>query len=731
MEYAEFLQSKAKKEQGKGLQVDESKLNKNLFPFQLAIVIRALMQGCFAIFADCGLGKSLMQLAWADYISKETGKPVLILAPLAVVGQTIEEGKKFGVQISEYGEGENIQITNYEQLEKIDASDFVAVVLDESSILKNFTGKYRNLIIDKFTETPYKLACTATPSPNDELEIGNHAEFLNYMSSVDMRAMYFVTDKSIKDGEKYRLKKHAVKEFYKWIATWSVFISSPADLGFDDEGYNLPPLKFIEKQIKTDSRDNGQLFNDVAVSATNFNQELRLTINKRFNEVAKIVNESTEPFIVWVKLNTEADLALNLIPDAVQVSGSEDKETKKSKLLGFAKGDFRVLVTKAKMASFGLNYQHCNNQVFASLDFSFESLYQAIRRSHRFGQKKQVNIHLITTDTMQNVINSINEKEEKFTKMKNGIINIMNQKEEETPKQMEIEVVESDHYKVMRGDCIELIKTLPDDSQDYTFFSPPFGALYVFSNDPADLSNVKNDDEFMQHFRFLVSELMRVTKPGRLVSMHLMQGTTLLGRDGFYSIKDLRGDMIRLFQEHGFYFHEEHMIRKDPKTAAIRTKNRQLMHGQTKKDSTISRPGLADYIVSFKKPGINEVPVVNDIPFDLWCVMAEPVWTCIDESDTLKYRGAKGEKDERHLTPTQLKPIEWCYLMYSNKGDQILCPFMGIGSEGFQAIKMGRKYTGFELKKSYFDHAVKNLQAAIAGNQQISIFDLLQKEEVA
>jgi DNA modification methylase len=457
------------------------------------------------------------------------------------------------------------------------------------------------------------------------------------------------------------------------------------------------------------------------VSATNFNDELRLTKLERLSEVAEIVNASTENFIIWIKQNEEGDLLRSLIPDAIEVKGSDTVEFKETHLLGFAENKFRVLITKSKIAQFGLNYQNCNNQVFASLDFSFESLYQSIRRSHRFGQKKTVNIYLITTDTMQNVINSIQEKEAKFIKMQDEMrLAILSNSKAEI-KTTESKSFEGEDYKLILGDCVEEVAKLPKNSIDYSFFSPPFGALYVFSNDPKDMSNVKNNDEFLKHFKYLVTDLLRVIKPGRLVSIHMMQSTTLLGRDGFYSIVDFRGDLIRLFQDCGFYFHAENMIRKDPKTAAIRTKNRQLMWGTTKKDSSIVRPGLADYILTFKKPGENEVPIQNNIPFELWCKIAEPIWIDVQEGDTLDYRAARASDDERHITPTQLQPIEWCYNMWCNKGETVLSPFSGVASEGYVALKTGRKYIGIELKDSYYELSKKNLASAVTQKNQLSL----------
>jgi hypothetical protein len=413
--YIEFLSKKKKSIRESGFECND--FNPLLFDFQKFIVGRALKAGKYAIFADCGLGKTFMQLEWAQKVKEYTDRPVLILCPLAVAGQTIKEGERFGysvVRFSEYSDGAELVIANYEQLDNIDCTIFGGVVLDESSILKNFEGSYRNIIIENFASTRFKLACTATPSPNDPMELGNHAEFLNVMSRTQMLAMYFVHDGG--DTGKWRIKGHAINLFYKWVGTWSVMLTSPADIGFDGSKYVLPSLHYYDVQIKTKQRD-GVLFNDVAISATNFNQELRITKLDRMDKVAELVNQSDEPFIIWVKQNEEGEYLKKLIPGAIEVSGSDDNEYKESMLLGFAANAFRVLITKSKIAMYGLNYQNCNNQVFASLDFSFESLYQSIRRSYRFGQSKPVNIWLVTTDTMQNVIESIKRKQKQFELM--------------------------------------------------------------------------------------------------------------------------------------------------------------------------------------------------------------------------------------------------------------------------------------------------------------------------
>jgi hypothetical protein len=323
MEYKDFLLTKLKTHTQSGFDCDN--LNNNLFPFQQFIVNRALKAGKYAIFADCGLGKTLMQLEWAYQVQKHTNNPVLILAPLAVKGQTIKEADKFNIDIS------NVEIWNYEQLDNLDCSKYSGIVLDESSILKNFEGSIKKQIIDNFRNTHYKLACTATPSPNDPMELGNHSEFLDVMGRNEMLAMYFVHDGG--ETAKWRLKGHAVKLFYQFIGSWSIMLNKPQDIGFEMSGYALPSLNLIEKQIKTEKRNNGILFNDTAISATNFNHELRLTKITRMDEVISIVNNSNENFIIWVKQNEEGEYLKKLIPEAVEVKGSDSPEYKERMLL--------------------------------------------------------------------------------------------------------------------------------------------------------------------------------------------------------------------------------------------------------------------------------------------------------------------------------------------------------------------------------------------------------------
>jgi hypothetical protein len=726
IDYLEFLKQKQKTHVLSGFDVDE--LNPALFDFQKFIVKRALKAGKYAIFADCGLGKTLMQLEWANQVTKHTNKPVLILAPLAVSGQTIKEAHKFGLKCEKLKSDvfcQGVYITNYEQLEKIQCDVFGGIVLDESSILKNFEGATKKMIIEKFLYTPYKLACTATPSPNDPMELGNHSEFLDVMSRNEMLAMYFVHDGG--ETAKWRLKGHATKLFYQFVGGWSIMLNKPNDIGFEMIGYDLPSLNLYENQIKTPKRNNGSLFNDAIISATNFNQELRFTKLERLDEAANIVNESKENFIIWIKQNEEGDLLRKLIPEAVEVKGSDSPEYKEKMLLGFANNEFRVLITKTKVAQFGLNYQNCRNQVFASLDFSFEGLYQAIRRSYRFGQKNEVNIYLITTDTMSNVKESINHKQKQFEIMQNEMSKAINanlQGQLMTTGNYDTNEESNEWYEIKRGDCVQRITEIKTESIGLSVFSPPFAELYTYSSHLEDMGNSKDYNEFLTQFGYLIKELHRVMMQGRNVAVHCMDLPIQKGKEGFIGLRDFSGMILKSFEENGFIYHSRITIWKDPVVEMQRTKALGLLHKQVKKDSTMSRVGIPDYVLIFRKDGIRENPVNNtDISVDLWQKIASPVWMDINYSNTLQgFRNGREENDEKHICPLQLDTIERLILLYSNKGDTVFTPFMGIGSEVYQAVKMGRKGIGIELKESYFDLAKRNLKSAVLEKNQISLF---------
>lgn len=743
-EYKEFLANKRRVHVATGFEVDIDKLNEGLFKFQKFVTHRSIKHGKYAVFSGTGTGKTRMQLSWAWEVTNHTNKPVLILAPFAVNGQTIQEGEVIGIKVNHLFEAINdgsflqnktgIYIINYDQLENI--HDYVhlfgGVALDEGSILKNEEGATRNKLIEWFRYTNFKAVFTATPSPNDPMELGNYSEFLDVMPRNEMLAMYFVHDGG--ETSKWRIKGHAKKVFWEWVASWAIMFQHPKDIGFDQEGFDLPPLNLIEKQIITEKRDNGLLFNDVAVSATTFNGELRLTKIARLDEVAEIVNNSTENFIVWVKQDEEADYLKKLIPEAIEVRGPDKPKDKESKLLGFAKNAFRVLITKTKIAGMGMNYQNCRNQIFASLDFSFEAVYQAIRRSLRFGQKMIVNAWLITTDTMQNVLKSFKKKEKQYEEMQHEMTEAVNKNlisEMKVKDNRKFEEHQSENFHAMFGDSVQLIKNVPDESIGLSIFSPPFPTLYVYSNEDEDMGNCKTFDEFFQQYNFLVPDLFRITMSGRNVVVHCMDIPIQKGKEGYIGLRDFSGMLVSAMQKVGFIYHSRVTLWKNPVTEMQRSKALGLLHKQIKKDAVMSRVGIPDYLLVFRKPGDNINPVTHQdkdprkpdyLPVDLWQKYASPVWMDIDYGDTLNGRDARDEDDERHIAPLQIPTINRSLHLWSNEGDKIFTPFMGIGSEVREAIKNNRYGIGIELKKSYYDAAVLNCISAEQENKQKQLF---------
>jgi DNA modification methylase/superfamily II DNA or RNA helicase len=727
MNYTEFLQSKVKNIADAGFSISSKQLNKNLFDFEKYIVCEALRKGRYAIFANTGMGKTIMQLEWAYQVVKHTDKPVLILCPLAVSGQTIKEGEKFGIKVERYSgqTSKGIYILNYEQLDKIDCTIFIGIVLDESSILKNYTGEYKKLIISTFESTPYKLACTATPAPNDLNEIGNHSEFLNVLDSADMRQRWFMRDESINN---YRLKRYAKKDFYGWMRSWSIVISNPADIGFDGSKYILPELRYHEKMVITAKRQPDKLFNDISVNATNFNTELRNTKTERLNYAAEIVNNSDEPFIIWIKQNEEGEYLRNLIPGAIEVTGSEKNETKEQKLLDFADNKFRVLITKSKIAGFGMNFQNCNNQVFASLDFSFEMLYQSVRRSYRFGQSKVVNIYIITTDTMQNVISSIKKKEEQFKELQEEMNKSINGKDYRLKMDYTRRETKNEYFTLINGDSVAEIESIQDDSLDFAVFSPPFSNLYTYSDSLRDMGNCVDDKEFFKQYQFLLKKLYRKIKPGRLIAVHTKDLARYKNSAGYTGLYDFTGDNHRAVEKAGFKYHSKITIWTDPVLEMQRTKTQRLLYKQVTGDSTYSGTGLAEYITIFRKWDGNEddwEPVMNltknNFSLETWQKWASPVWMDIKRTDVLNNREGTDFNDEKHICPLQLSVIERCIALWTNEGETVFSPFAGIGSEGYQAIKMNRKFIGIELKESYYDTALRNLNSIIEQRNQLNL----------
>ena len=729
-DYLAFLEKKKTQRITSGFVIDESELNPALFDFQKYCVKRALEAGKFAMFEDCGLGKTIQQLEWSQKVIEHINMPVLILAPLAVINQTIKEGVKFGYTVNEIDEADaettlepGIYITNYDNMDNVEASLFGGIVLDESSILKNFQGKTRTQLIDDFRHTPYKLACTATPSPNDTSEICNHSEFLDVMTRNEMLAMYFIHDGG--STSDWRLKGHARQSFWDFVSTWAVMLNKPSDIGYDDKGYDLPPLNVQQVIVETPKRDNGMLFNTTAVNATEYHKELRETYQVRLDKVAEMVKASDENFIIWIGHDDEGKYLRTLLPDAIEVKGIDSRQYKKEKLLGFARNEFRVLITKLKIAQFGMNYQNCHNQIYASLDFSFEATYQGIRRSYRFGQTEQVNIYLITTDTMQNVKRSFDAKQKAFKDMQAYMTEATNRNIKNKLQLTKMEVsksYKSEYCDIRLGDCVQLIRDIPDESIGFSIFSPPFAELYTYSDKIEDMGNSKDYKEFFTAFKYLVSELYRVMWSGRNVAVHCMDLPIQKGKEGYIGLRDFSGMILEAFQEVGFVYHSRVTIWKNPVTEMQRTKALGLLHKQVKKDASMSRVGIPDYLMVFRKDGEHKHPVNCNISVDTWQKYASPVWMDINYSNTLNAQSGRESNDEKHICPLQLETIERAITLWTNEGDTVLTPFLGIGSEVYESIKMGRFGIGFELKESYFNEAIRNCRSAEMEFNQPSLF---------
>lgn len=408
MSYADFLQSKALVVPSCGIDVAADSLHPALFPFQRDLVRWSLRKGRAALFADTGLGKTLMQLAWAQHAADR----VLILAPLAVARQTVAEGKRFGINVT-YARRQSaaaatgITITNYEMLSHFDPAAFGAVVLDESSILKSFDGKTRTALIEAFAQTPMRLCCTATPAPNDSSELANHAEFLGILTRVEMLATFFVHDEN-----GWRLKGHARDPFYRWLASWGMSMKRPSDLGYSDEGYILPPLKIEPVIVQTDYAPPGQLF-AVGLHGIGDRAAVRKdTMEERVAAaVALVAREPDQPWLLWAGLNSEADALTAAILGAVQVQGSDSPEEKARLLVDFAEGRLQVLVTKVSIAGLGLNLQRCARMAFVGLSDSYEAYYQAIRRCWRYGQQREVRAYVVLTDLEETIYANVLRKE--------------------------------------------------------------------------------------------------------------------------------------------------------------------------------------------------------------------------------------------------------------------------------------------------------------------------------
>lgn len=714
-DYQELLARKALVVASNGHEITADEINPALFPFQKEVVIWAVRKGRAAVFLDTGLGKTVIQLEWGRLM----GGRGLIVAPLSVARQTVRQGHDLlGIDVHYTRSGddlsETINITNYEMIEHFDASSFDWVVLDESSILKSIDGKTRKLLTDMFINTPYKLCCTATPAPNDVSEIGRHSEFLGIMRDKEMLSAFFINDME----KSWRLKKHGVQPFYRWMASWAIAIRKPSDLDFDDNGYNLPPLNIYPRYTHVDYVPEGQLFFTGLHGIQDRTAIRHETLIDRVADAAKLVNVSDEQWIIWCGLNDESSALAKAIPGAVEVEGSMSIEDKVAAIEGFQDGTHRVLVTKPKIAGMGMNFQNCHNMAFVGLNDSWEQYYQSIRRCYRFGQDKEVNVYIVLSDIEDEIYQNVVNKERESGHLMEQLVKAMRgyTMDELHGQQKRFEYA-TDHtsghgWDLFLGDSCERMTELDENSVDLSVHSPPFISLYTYTPTERDLGNSANENEFFAQYQIIIQNLLRITKPGRNACVHVQQVGATLGNDGYIGIKDFRGDVIRAFVANGWVFHGEVTIDKNPQIQAIRKKVKGLMFAQLEKDSAANRPGFADYILIFQKPGKNEVPVKPQATREEWIQWAHPVWYDIKETDVLNTRMAKGEEDERHICPLQLGLIERCIRLWSNEGETVFDPFNGIASTGHEAVRLNRNYIGVELKPEYYQTSIHNLTNA-------------------
>jgi DNA modification methylase len=749
--YDEFLKGKVIRQTSHGKETDASLLHPLLFPFQRDITVWAIRKGCAAIFLDTGLGKTFIQLEWARLI----GKRALIIAPLSVARQTVKEALKIDIEVTYVRDQSDIDedglfITNYEMIDKFDFSQFDAVVLDESSILKSLSGKTRKKLTKVCENVPYRLCCTATPAPNDYTELGNHAEFLGICKTSEMLAMFFINANkehtfvyndtayrrkgTNKGGQEWRLKHHAEEPFFHWLSSWAVAMIKPSDLGYDDAGFELPPLNIYPIFESAEYNPTDRLFFTHIRGIKEASEIRRQTAPARLERLQEIVSGLDEQWIVWVGLDKESEMVSEALDGAIEVKGSHSPEFKAQAFEDFQDGKYRVLVTKPRIGGFGMNFQNAHKMAFFGLNYSWEQYYQCVRRQWRYMQKYPVDVHIIMSDIEDAIYQNVMRKDAMAKRLRQKLIEQVQQYERMEIGMKEIEeasytqdIATGEGWTLMLGDACERLREMENDSIDLSIYSPPFADLYTYTDSERDLGNSRDWPEFFEHYGFIIREVLRITKPGRLTCVHTSDIPALAQKDGYIGIKDFPGEVIRAYEREGWIFHGRAFIQKNPQAQAIRTHSKGLLFVQLRKDSSDSRPALIDQILIFKKPGDNKVsvnPVANkEMDNDVWVEWAHGIWLGVHESDTLQYARARGEDDEKHICPLQLGTIERCIKLYSNPGEVVLSPFAGIGSEGYQAVRFGRRFVGIELKQSYYNEAVKNLKKAGIESRTVDLFE--------
>jgi DNA modification methylase len=784
--YAIFLQSKHVEVKPSGFDVAIDDLNPLMFKFQKDITRWALKLGRAAAFLNVGLGKTFIQLEWAKHVAAHTGGKVLILAPLAVADQTVREGAKFGIAVkhalqqADVGDA-SITVTNYDRVHLFDPSQFIGIVLDESGILKHYSKTFFSLA-ETFETTPYKLCCTATPAPNDFVELGNHAYFLNIMHFKDMLARWFVGEGDV--ARKARLKHHARADFWRWLTSWSVCISKPSDLGpqYDMDGYDLPQMHVHEYRLAAPqasidrAQAKGQLLPDGSTSATQFHTVKRESLEARVAQAVEIVAgiPESDPVILWCHTDYEADALKKAFPGVVEVRGSQTPQKKEETLRAFTEGKERLIITKPSIAGMGLNWQHCNQAVYVGVDFSFETTFQSMGRIHRFGQARETHFHICYTDTESDILQTLKRKQDDFEEMQNEMKAAIQEhglfRDESAPtfsKALSAKE-EGKDWTFYLGDCIQVMPTMEAGSVDLTITSIPFSNLYIYSDSEADVGNAADKAEFFQHMEFVIKELLRITRPGRCCAVHVKDLPLFQNRDGEMGVDPFSDDVSAAFRRGGWTLQSRVTVEKDPVIEMQKTNSHGLLFMNWKGRAELLRVGLPDYVLIFQKPGDDKERRVTHDPDDttyygdnppsagqwlnlptkgkgannyslpVWQKYANPnwsdvvvplVWTDINQTDVLNYLVAKGDKDERHICPLQLDLIARIIHWKSNPGDVVFDPFGGIASTPYKALEMGRKGVAVELKEDYHKLGVKYLKAVELQKSQKTLWDVIAEKE--
>jgi hypothetical protein len=700
-DYLQFLEAKTPKMQPTGFEPED--LPKALKPWQAQLVRWACRQGRAAIFADCGLGKTFEQLAWADQVVKHTRKQVLVLCPLAVASQTVDEARKFSIKGVAYATDKSkaqrsrIVVTNYDRLEHFDPGNYAGVVLDESSILKAFMGKTKLALVEGFAQTPFKLCCTATPAPNDVMELGNHCEFLGVMSSHEMLARFFIND-SMNMGT-YRLKGHAEADFWRWVCSWAACLSTPADLLDENgqphsaDGYILPQLQLHEHVVEGPDAppDEGELVHIANLNATTIHAEMRRTALARAELAAKLVAaEPDEPWVLWCNTDYEADAIDRALAELDlahrEVRGSQKAIEKELRLREFTEGLTKCIVTKPSLAGFGLNWQHCARHAYVGLSYSYEQLYQALRRSYRFGQKREMHAHIIGAKSESGIRATIARKQEEHRRLQARMVEVQRELQQESARGIHqvigaghLEVMHGAQWELHHGDSVEVLPRIPSNVVGLQVYSPPFANLYTYSASPRDMGNCGSPEEFFAHFGFMVPELLRITVPGRIACVHVKDLPRYRSSTGASGLRDFPGEVTRAMESHvgadgaRWVYHSKVTIWKDPVTEMQRTKSHGLLYKTLKADSSFSRQGCPDYLLMFRKwtpDDVSAAPVKHtpeDLPLEMWQRYASPVWFDVNQQRVLNVDVARSAEDEKHmclargslvLTYDGYKPIE-------------------------------------------------------------------------